>query len=251
MWNFVRWYLRWDERRSKDETSCICNKYYQKDGLQLPISVTRCIFSIFGLLKQGNFAKSIKYLHKVGSQFCKILSSCSRNGQKLLKCRPSGKKTDQDNPNVYFVNSWQIATVDKYIVYLYSYQDIRPIRGYRHLPQCKSGLIDKNGKLGQILTNNRWRFLHDISYKIVLMYEKTKNKAHQSRLDGPFLKKRSLLVQSNRFWFAKALLFSKFNSKNDLMRASKQCDQDGCNIFQHLAIHNIEMQPKNDTILPK
>ena len=44
---------------------------------------------------------------------------------------------------------------------------------------------------------------------------------------------------------------SKFNSKNDLMRASKQCDQDGCNIFQHLAIHNIEMQPKNDTILPK
>ena len=49
------------------------------------------IFSIFGHLEQGNFANSIKYLHKVGSQFCKILNSYSRNGLKLSKCCPSGE----------------------------------------------------------------------------------------------------------------------------------------------------------------
>ena len=48
-------------------------------------------FSIFGHWEQWKFAQKYKIFAKVGSQFCQILNSCSRNGQNFLKFWLSGK----------------------------------------------------------------------------------------------------------------------------------------------------------------
>ena len=46
------------------------------------------IFSKLGHLEQSKIAQTYKIFAKVGSQFCQILNSYSRNGQKLFKILP-------------------------------------------------------------------------------------------------------------------------------------------------------------------
>ena len=62
------------------------------------------IFSIFGRLELWKFAQKYQIFAKVGSQFCQILNSYSRNGQKRFKISPkwrnfakSGHTGDDDD----------------------------------------------------------------------------------------------------------------------------------------------------------
>ena len=47
-----------------------------------------CHISIFGHLEQWKYAQKYEIFAKVGSQFCQILNSYSRKGQKLIKIIP-------------------------------------------------------------------------------------------------------------------------------------------------------------------
>ena len=58
------------------------------------------IFSIFGHLEHWKFAQKYKMFAKVGSQFCRILNSYSRNGQKLLKTLPRWRNFAKSGPTV-------------------------------------------------------------------------------------------------------------------------------------------------------
>ena len=79
-----------DDLATKVQTDAVS----QGDLLRMPsspwTSVTRCyiFFSKFDHLEQWKFAKNYKIFAKVGSQFCPILNSSSRNGPKVSETLP-------------------------------------------------------------------------------------------------------------------------------------------------------------------
>ena len=79
------------------------------------------IFSKLGHLEQSKIAQTYKIFAKVGSQFCQILNSYSRNGQKLFKILSKCRNFAKSGHTAYYLSlTTHLSTQSQRHSYLHS-----------------------------------------------------------------------------------------------------------------------------------